>query len=83
MEVVSSSNGHFNTAPGDNGSADEDGDVEATEDVGGRVFGGELAKVEEGYDPRELFTAELKICLETEYGGVVDGTLVEVCEKLC
>lgn len=83
MKVLSCSNGHFNTTPNHNGSADEDGDVEATEDVGGGVFGGELAEVEEGHDPGELFTGEFKIRLEAEDGGVVDGTLVEVYKKTC
>lgn len=83
VKVLSPSNGHFNTAPDDDGSADEHCDVEATEDVGGGVFGGELAEVEEGYDPGELFTGELEIRLEAEDGSVVDGALVEVCKKIC
>jgi hypothetical protein len=83
VEVVSSANGHFNAAPGDDGSADKDGDVEATEDVGGGVFGGELAEVEERYDPGELFTGELEIRLEAEDGGIVDGALVEICKEIC
>lgn len=83
VKVLSSSDGHFNTAPDDDGSADEHCDVEATEDVGGGVFGGELAEVEEGYDPGELFTGEFEIRLEAEDGGVVDGAFVEVCKKIC
>lgn len=78
VKVLSTSNGHFYTAPDDDGGADEQCDMEATEDISGGVLGGQLAEVEEGYDPGELFTGEFEICLEAKDGGVVDRTLVEI-----
>lgn len=80
-EAGGAADGHLHGAPSDDCGADERGDAQAGEDIGGRVLGAELAEVEEGDDPGELLAVEGEVLAQAEYCGVVDGALVEVCEQ--